>query len=234
METVLEPKKDKKATSKLRPKALKYGRHIYHKVIVSGSTDNDNETSLFLNLDYNDKSNPLRKRGVEEVFRVKEYILELENLSEEFDRISREGFSSEVQTTKSVRIVKATPSLFSEPDHFSTRGSAKKDSQESTDIFESEEYYKTDSDTLLAQLEVQRNTMKRLLPVSLAIWAALFLILSSAFLTILFISLKLKIVIINPWYLFPLAVGSVGLLATVLIAVHEWRKSLNATQKKNK
>lgn len=234
METVLEPKKEKKVTSKLRPKAIKYGRHIYHKVSVSGSTDNDNETSLFLDLDYDDKSNPLRRGGVEEELRVKEYILELENLSEEFDSISREDFSSEVQTTQFVRIVEAKPSLFSGSDHISTRGSAKNDSQESTDKFESEEYNKTDSDTLLAQLEVQRNTMKRLLPVSLAIWTALFLILSSAFLTILYISIKMKIVIINPWYLFPLAVGSVGLLATVLIAVHEWRKSLNATQKKNK
>lgn len=228
METVLEPKKEKKVTSKLRPKAIKYGRHIYHKVSVSGSTDNDNETSLFLILDNDDKSNPLKRGGVEEVLRVKEYILELENLSEVFDSISREDFSSEAQF---VCIVEAKPSG---SDHFSTRGSAKNDSQESTDKFESEKYNKTDSDTLFAQLEVQRNTMKRLLPVSLAIWAALFLILSSAFLTILYISIKMKIVIINPWYLFPLAVGSVGLLATVLIAVHEWRKSLNATQKKNK
>lgn len=236
METVLDPQNRKKPTAKLSPQLSKFGNKRFRRVFNPDGDDNnqvlliDPRTNKVIGKMEGDSF----RRGKESFFDVGELIVEYCSSStlptipkEVIKRIRDLELNPEIYSQKQ-------SSLFLYPDNdiITVHRSAPNRNQKSTDILKSEDYNNNDTNALFHQLEVYRRSMKRMVPVSLAILAGFFLVLSSVLLTILIISIKLKTVILNPWYMIPLTVGSIGLLVTVMLAVHEWRKALNVTQEK--
>lgn len=219
METVLESNKKRESYSKLSPISLDHRLHKYRKAITTQS----------------------KAPNFEAMFQKDDIIFSVEQLPEEIALFFNERIENNSRETRSqhfmLHLVKCEPTsnntsiCLEENDSF-TLNKSSDNLQETTDKSYAREHNSSKPDALLKQLEVHRVTMKRMIPVSLATWVLFFSVLSSVFLTVLYISLKLRIALINPWYLFPLIIGSIGMIGTSFFAIYEWRKNYNASQKK--
>lgn len=68
--------------------------------------------------------------------------------------------------------------------------------------------------------------MKASVPWPYVVALALFSVISSVFGVLLVLAFSLGYITINPWVLIILFVGSIGMLATTVFALKDWRKSV--------
>lgn len=71
--------------------------------------------------------------------------------------------------------------------------------------------------------ELKPPLLHRMLPVSYAVWAAVYLVAASVFWTMFAYGLASGEFVLGPWLNLMLCVASTGLLATVVTAIIEWR-----------
>lgn len=71
-----------------------------------------------------------------------------------------------------------------------------------------------------------RYIMKASVPWPYVVALALFSVISSVFGVLLVLAFSLGYITINPWVLIILFVGSIGMLATTVFALKDWRKSV--------
>ncbi len=80
--------------------------------------------------------------------------------------------------------------------------------------------------------ELTSTLLRRMLPLSYAVWGAVCLSAAAVFWTMLAYGLSMGIFVIGPWLNLMLCVASTGLSATVLAAIVDWRRKHSGQQPK--
>lgn len=75
--------------------------------------------------------------------------------------------------------------------------------------------------------EREHQFMKRTIPLSYAIWGAIFFALAIAFSLLLILGLATGHYLVDPWFIFMCCIGSFGMTATVVVATLDWRRKLD-------